>query len=44
VTPPFPSSHVSHALTAKAYRRDAASHLYAANAGRIHKGMMQPNL
>lgn len=44
VTPPFPSSNVSHALTAKAYRRDAASHLYAANAGRIYKGMLQPQL
>lgn len=44
VTPPFPSSHVSHALTAKAYRRDAASHLYAANAPRIYKGMLKPQL
>ena len=44
VTPPFPSSHVSHALTAQAYRRDAASHLYAVNAQRIFKGMLQPQL
>ena len=43
-TPPFPSSNVSHALTAQAYRRDAASHLYAANANRIYKGMLQPQL
>ena len=44
VTPPFPSSNVSHALTAQAYRRDAASHLYAANPDRIYKGMLQPQL
>jgi protein TonB len=43
-TPPFPSSNVSNALTAQAYRRDAASHLYAANAARIYKGMLQPQL
>jgi protein TonB len=34
----------SAATNAKAYRRDAASHLYAANAERIYKGMLQPNL
>lgn len=34
----------SAATTAKAYRRDAASHLYAANAERIYQGMLQPNL
>jgi len=44
VTPPFPSSNVSHAITARAYRHDAATHLYAANAARIYKGMLQPNL
>ncbi len=44
VTPPFPSSNVSNALTPLAYRRDAATHLYAANADRIYKGMLQPNL
>jgi len=44
VTPPFASSNVSHALTALAYRRDAATHLYAANAARIYKGMLQPQL
>jgi protein TonB len=44
VTPPFASSHVSNALTPLAYRRDAAGHLYAANAGRIYKGMLQPQL
>ncbi len=43
-TPPFPSSLVSHALTPLAYRRDAANHLYAANAARIYKGMLQPQL
>ena len=44
VTPPFASSNVSNAVTALAYRRDAASHLYAANADRIYKGMLQPQL
>lgn len=34
----------SGATTPKAYRRDAASHLYARNADRIYKGMLQPNL
>ena len=34
----------SGATNAKAYRRDAASHLYAINAERIYKGQMQPNL
>lgn len=43
-TPPFPSSNVSHALDARAYRRDAAAHLYKANAERIYKGMLQPQL
>ena len=44
VTPPFPSSNVSNAITPLAYRRDGATHLYAANAERIYKGMLQPNL
>jgi len=44
VTPPFPSSNVSNAVTPLAYRRDGAAHLYAANAERIYKGMLQPNL
>ncbi len=35
---------VSAAATALAYRRDAASHLYARNQERIYKGMMQPLL
>ena len=35
---------VSTAATALAYRRDAASHLYARNEERIYKGMMQPLL
>ena len=34
----------SVATTAKAYRQDAARHLYAVNAQRIHKGMLPPNL
>ena len=44
-TPPTiarPSS--SSATNPKAYRRDAASHLYARNADRIYKGKLQPNL
>ena len=35
---------VSNATTPLAYRRDAASHLYAKNADRIYKGMLQPLL
>ena len=35
---------VSSATTPKAYRYDAARHLYEQNAGRIYKGMLQPNL
>jgi len=34
----------SAATTEKAYRQDAARHLYALNADRIYKGMLQPNL
>lgn len=35
---------VSAAATALAYRRDAATHLYAHNAARIYKGMLKPHL
>lgn len=35
---------VSGAATALAYRRDAATHLYAHNAARIYKGMLKPHL
>lgn len=35
---------VSGATTALAYRRDAATHLYAHNAARIYKGMLKPHL
>ena len=34
----------SNAETARAYRRDAAKHLYARNAERIYKGMLPPQL
>ena len=34
----------SNATTALAYRRDAATHLYAHNAQRIYKGVLKPNL
>lgn len=35
---------VSNATNAKDYRRDAALHLYAHNAQRIYKGVLQPHL
>ncbi len=35
---------VSYATSALAYRRDAATHLYAHNAARIYKGMLKPLL
>lgn len=35
---------VSQASTALAYRRDAATHLYALNAARIYKGVLKPHL
>ncbi len=38
--PPAPSQ----ATNAKAYRVDAARHLYALNAARIYKGMLPPNI
>ena len=47
VPPTAAAPHVrrpSHAPDARAYRRDAAAHLYALNAERIYKGVLQPNL
>jgi protein TonB len=35
---------VSYATSALAYRRDAATHLYALNAARIYKGVLRPHL
>jgi len=35
---------VSYATSALAYRRDAATHLYAHNTARIYKGILQPHL
>ncbi|HUR90891.1 MAG TPA: hypothetical protein VMZ74_17535 [Ramlibacter sp.] len=35
---------VSHAATPRAYRADAASHIYAKNADRIYKGKLPPLL
>ena len=43
VIPPDPGS-LSHAQTAREYRKDAAAHLYAANADRIYKGRLPPLL
>lgn len=42
--PAVPSGAVSHATHEKAYRRDAAAHLYRLNGHRIYKGMMPPLL
>ncbi len=42
--PPVETRNISTAATARAYRRDAAGHLYAINAQRIYKGVMQPLL
>lgn len=39
---PAPSGAVSHATHEKAYRRDAAAHLYRLNGHRIYKGMLPP--
>ena len=39
-----PLAAVSNAATPKDYRRDAASHLYAKNVGRIYAGKMPPLL
>ncbi|MDH4482817.1 MAG: hypothetical protein QE279_08935 [Rhodoferax sp.] len=51
VAPPAPPpapvvlpSHVSHAITPKDYRRDAATHLYGKVSERIYKGKMPPLL
>jgi hypothetical protein len=46
VTPPAPvaNAHTSNATNPRAYRADAASHLYAANKERIYKGKMPPLL
>lgn len=41
---PLPPSPPSRATSAKDYRRDAASHLYAHNANRIFKGQLPPML
>lgn len=35
---------MSYATSALAYRRDAATHLYAHNAARIYKGILKPHL
>lgn len=42
--PSAPPRQVSQAATAQAYRRDAASHIYAQNLDRIYKGKLQPLL
>ena len=44
VPPVAVARSVSSATTPLAYRRDAASHIYAANSERIYKGLMQPQL
>ena len=44
VTPSAASALVSQAVTPRAYRRDAASHIYALNADRIYRGKMPPLL
>ncbi|MPM81903.1 hypothetical protein SDC9_128960 [bioreactor metagenome] len=38
------AGNASQAATPRAYRQDAAKHLYARNAGRIYKGKLQPLL
>ena len=42
--PPAAPAHVSHASNPRAYRTDAASHIYKHNADRIYKGKMPPLL
>jgi protein TonB len=42
--PAFINPHVSQAASPRAYRSDAASHLYAQNKERIYKGKMPPLL
>ena len=45
VAPPTAApSLVSHAVTPRDYRRDAASHLYGKNTDRIYRGKMPPLL
>lgn len=44
ITRPAQPSAPSQATTAKAYRVDAARHLYALNTERIYKGVLPPNL
>lgn len=39
-----PGAVISNATTPRAYRADAAAHLYAKNAGRIYKGKLPPLL
>lgn len=39
---PAPAHAVSHATHEKAYRQDAAAHLYRLNGHRIYKGMLPP--
>jgi len=39
-----PAPRPSGAATPRDYRKDAAGHLYALNAERIYKGVLQPNL
>lgn len=42
--PPALPAHISQAKTPREYRRDAASHVYDKNAGRIYRGKMPPLL
>ena len=44
VAPAAQPAKTSAALTAREYRRDAASHLYSKNSDRIYKGVMPPLL
>lgn len=41
---PVATTRVSHATTPRAYRQDAASHLYGLNRDRIYKGRLPPML
>lgn len=41
---PAPALHSSNATTPRAYRRDAATHLYGLNRNRIYHGRMPPLL
>jgi protein TonB len=43
-TAPSTAGHASNATTPRAYRTDAASHIYAKNSDRIYKGKMPPLL